>query len=395
MTNVLIASARRTPVGRYLGGLAALDPVELAIPACLAALKDAGIGPGDVDLLTMGNCFSTSLRTASVAARQLGLRLGIDRPSLGVDTACCSPMTALRLASQAIRLGEAEVALVVGAESMSRVPHLARGLRQGVKAGSIELQDPIFPIEYAGYAPVAVDAERGARRYGIDRAAMDDMAARSNSRWGEASGQGRFLAELVAVEIPGRKGNTVVARDEQPRPETSPESLAGLKPIFGTDSITAGNSPGLNDGAAALILASPEKARNLGIRQKAVVEAASCVTASPEGMSWVPALALQAALGKAGRSLPGLDLLEINEAFAAVPLVSLRVLAGEDSARAAELLERTNVNGGAVAIGHPVGASGLRIVATLLHELVRRGGGVGGAAICGGLAQGESVILRV
>ncbi|MBM4355864.1 MAG: thiolase family protein [Deltaproteobacteria bacterium] len=395
MEKTILASARRTPFGRYLGGLAGLDPVELAVTACNAALGDAGIPAEAVDLLVAGNCFSMSLPTASVAGRQLGLRLGIDRFSASVDTACCSPMTALRLADQAIRLGEADVVLVAGMESMSRVPHLARGLRLGVKAGAVQLQDPIFPIEYAGFAPVAVDAERGALRYGIDRAAMDAFAARSHRTWGEAVAAGRLAAELARVEIPGRKGPQIVDADEQPRPDTTAEALAGLKPIFGTASITAGNAPGLNDGAAAAILVSGRKAAEMGIRPLAAIEAAAGTTSTPEGMSWVPALALRAALGRAGRTVSDLDLIEINEAFAAVPLVSLRVLADGDGALESRLHERTNVNGGAVAIGHPVGASGLRLVATLAHELARRGGGLGAAAICGGLAQGEAVLVRV
>jgi acetyl-CoA C-acetyltransferase len=395
MQGTIIASARRTPFGRYLGALSSLDPVELALAPCQAVLADAGIEPGMVDLVVVGNCFSTSLQTPSVVGRQLALKLGINRFSMSVDTACCSPMTALRMAWQAIQLREADIVLVVGTESLSRVPHLARGLRTGVKAGSIQLQDPIFPIDYAGYAPVAVDAETGARKHGIDRGDMDEFAARSHRLWGEAMTDGRLAAEIVPVQIPDRKGVRTVAVDEQPRPDATPESLAALKPVFGTTSITAGNAPGLNDGAAAVLLVSEQKSEALGLRPLAIIETAVGVTASPDGMSWVPALALEAALGRVRRKVVDLDLIEINEAFAAVPLVSLKVLAQGDEELAARLQYRTNANGGAVAIGHPVGASGLRLVATLVHELSRRGGGLGGAAICGGLAQGEALLVQV
>lgn len=391
----MLVAAKRTPVGRYLGALSKVDPLELAAVVACAALRQARVsGEKAVDRLYAGNCFPSSLRTGSVVGRQLGLRLGLAGFCTTVDTACCSALTALRLAVQGIRVGDFESALVVGLESMSRVPHLARGLREGVRAGALALEDPIYPIEYKGYAPVSRDAEEGAAKYGIDRDAMDRWALRSNLNWADAHAAGRFSDELVPVEVADGKGAVVVDRDEQPRPDTTLEKLASLRPVFGTSCITPGNAPGLNDGASAVVVMSGKRALELGIQPLVRIVACAEAADSPHGMSWVPALASCKALKSANLSVHDLALIEINEAFAAVPLVSTRVLSNGDDALWERLKKITNVNGGAVAIGHPVGASGLRILSTLIYELRRRNGTFGLAAICGGLAQGEAVVVE-
>jgi len=390
---VFITGARRSPFGRYLGGLSGKNPLELAAEIGDAALRQAQLPPEAIDQVYVGNCFAASFDTASVVGRQLALGLGISGFATTVDTACCSPLTALRLAVLEMAAGRTETALIVGVESMSRVPHLARGLRQGVRAGPVTLADPIFPIEYKGYAPVAQDAQFGAEKYGISRAEMDGWALRSHQRWADAMEAGRFDDEIVPLTVRGRKGSLTVARDEQPRPDTTLEKLASLKPIFGTDCITAGNAPGLNDGAAAMVLVSGRK----GTPAAALGSILACAGTSdaPNGIGWVPAKAIRCALAGTDHRLEDLALLEINEAFAAMPLVSTRALADGDEELWARLKQQTNVNGGAVAIGHPVGASGLRILATLVYELRRRGGGLGAAAICGGLSQGEGVLVGV
>ncbi len=394
---IVLVAARRTPFGKYLGALSALDPLELAEAAATSALEKAGLAESRdvIERIFVGNCFGASFATPSVVARQLGLWLGIDVFSQTIDTACCSPLTALRMAVQGMRAGEFKTALVVGIESMSRIPHLARGLRSGVKAGPVTLQDPIFPIEYKGYAPVAVDAQLGARKHGVTRGEMDSFAARSHQRWAAAQKEKLFRPEVVPVIVEEQRRTIVVEVDEQPRPDTTPEKLGSLKGIFGTEDITAGNAPGLNDGAAAVVVMTAARAAELRLEPLATIVAETGVTEAAAGIAWVPATALTAVLARAGEMLDDLALIEINEAFAAMPLVSTKVLANSDIDRWQGLLEKTNVNGGAVAIGHPVGASGLRILTTLVYELQRRGGGLGGATICGGLSQGEAVLVRV
>jgi acetyl-CoA C-acetyltransferase len=278
---------------------------------------------------------------------------------------------------------------------MSRTPHVARGLRSGVRVGPVELQDPIYPIEYGGFNPVSKDAADGAERFGVTKAMMDAWALGSHRKWAAAAAAGRFADEIAPVRVPTRGGETRFDRDEFPRPDARLSTIEQLPPVFGARTITAGNAPGLNDGAAAAVVMTAARATELGLEPLAEVVAASGVTEDPTGIAWVPATAIRAVLERAGIGLDQVDLIEINEAFAAMPLVSTRILADGDESRWLALLERTNVNGGAVAIGHPVGASGLRILATLAWELRRRGSGIGVAAICGGLSQGEAVVLRV
>ena len=394
-SRIAIVAAKRSPFGKYLGGLSGMDPVRLAVEVASATLTSPGADLTSlVDRVFAGNCFPASFRTPSVVGRQIALKLGIGGFATTVDTACCSSLTALRLACNGIAAGEFGSALVVGVEVLSAVPHLVRGLRAGVRIGEVKMIDPIFPIEYAGYAPVAKDAEYGADRHGVSREEMDKWAHASHQKWLAAHEAGRFADELVPMENQVRRKTVIVDRDEQPRPDTPLERLAALPPVFGTSCITAGNAPGLNDGAVAMVVMSADKAAELGLKPLGHITAQACAADEPNGITWVPASASTAALEKAGRSIDDIDLIEINEAFAAMPLVSTRLLAGEDDGRWRGLLERTNVNGGAVAIGHPVGASGLRLVAHLAYELKRRGGGSGLAAICGGLSQGEAVIVE-
>ena len=392
---IAIVAAKRSPFGKYLGGLSGMDPVRLAVEVATATLTSRGADLTSlVDRLFAGNCFPASFTTASVVGRQIALKLGIGGFATTVDTACCSSLTALRLACNGISARDFGSALVVGVEMLSAVPHLVRGLRAGVRIGEVKMIDPIFPIEYAGYAPVAKDAEYGADRYGVSREEMDKWAHASHQKWQAAQEAGRFADELISIEVAARRKTVTVDRDEQPRPDTPLERLAALPPVFGTSCITAGNAPGLNDGAVAMVIMSEDKAAELGLKPLGYITAQAPAADEPNGITWVPATASAAALEKAGRTIDDVDLIEINEAFSAMPLVSTKVLAGEDDKRWHALLDRTNVNGGAVSIGHPVGASGLRLVAHLAYELKRRGGGTGLAAICGGLSQGEAVIIE-
>ncbi|MBI5499227.1 MAG: thiolase family protein [Deltaproteobacteria bacterium] len=393
--SIVITGAKRTPFGRYQGGLSETEPLDLAVHAAKAALDAAGAGAGRIDQIFVGNCIPGAFEAASVTGRQIGLKLGLDVFTTTVDTACCSPLTALRLAQWGLRLGEFRSALVVGVESMSRVPHLSRQLRAGVRIGEVKLVDPIFPITYPGYNSVAVDASDGAEKYGVPKRMLDAFAMGSHLKWAAAARAGKFADEIAPIRARKGRGETLVAEDEQPRPDGSVARIAMLPPVFGSKTTTPGNAPGLNDGATAMVVMTDERARELDAPVLAELVEQAGVTDSPNGISWVPALAIRKVLQRSALRMDDIDLIEINEAFAAMPLVSTKILAEGDEARWLELVDRTNVNGGAVAIGHPVGASGLRILMTLAYELRRRGGGRGVAAICGGLTQGEAAIVKV
>jgi acetyl-CoA C-acetyltransferase len=393
---IVVVAAKRSPFGKYLGALAGVPPLELAVQVARATLRASGrdLTP-EVEQVFVGNCIQSSFETASVTGRQIALALGIPGFATTIDTACCSPLTALRLATWGMRLGQFGSALIVGIESMSRTPHVVRGLRGGVRVGAVEMTDFIYPIEYKGYNSVAADASDGAERYGISKGMLDTWALGSQRKYAAAAATGRFDDEIVALEVPARRGAALFDRDEFPRASATLSGIEQLPPVFGSKTTTAGNAPGLNDGAAALVVMSDVRARELGLTPLGEIAATAEVTDEPAGISWIPALAIRRLLEREGVALAEVDLIEINEAFAAMPLVSTRILAGDDEERWLELLRRTNVNGGAVALGHPVGASGLRILMTLIYELRRRGGGTGVAAICGGLSQGEAALARV
>ncbi|MFH1350349.1 MAG: thiolase family protein [Pseudomonadota bacterium] len=318
-----------------------------------------------------------------------------------IDRACCSSMTALRLGYRAIRSGDADVVVACGAENMGNACHLieAKYGRWGARLGHVQSLDILFELGYGkkGFNPVALDSGDVALEYGISREDQDRWGLRSQERWARAYAEGKFKIgeEILPVEIPQKKGAPMVLdRDEPPR-ETSMEKMAKLKPIYGSPTVTAGNAPGMNSGASAIIIMSRDKALGLGLKPLAALEAMDWASGEPKYMATLPALAIQKLLSRLGKEIGDMDFIEINEAFAAVTLVSLKILAGMDQDKWKVLQEKTNVNGGAIAIGHPVGASGARITMTLMYELMRRGGGYGVAAICGGLGQGESLVLKV
>ena len=262
------------------------------------------------------------------------------------------------------------------------------------------LEDVLFELGYGrrGFAPVATDAGEVAVEYDVSREEQDEWAMGSHRRWFQAFEAGKFKVgeEMMTCEVPRRKGDTVVMdRDESPREDSSMEKLARLKPVYGSPTVTAGNAPGMNSGASAIVLMSRKKAEEKGLKPLARVDYTQAAAGSPKYMACVPAQAIDKMLSRAGSTIDDIDLIEINEAFAAVTLVSLKELAGRDRKKMDLLKEKTNVNGGAIAIGHPVGASGARITMTLMYELMRRGGGRGVAAICGGLSQGEALMLTV
>lgn len=392
----VIVAAKRTPFGKYLGSLSEMEPLDLAIHAGRTALTAGGgdLGP-EIDQVFVGNCIPGSFEAGSVTGRQVALKLGIDKFTVTVDTACCSPLTALRLALWGLRLGEYSSALVIGVESMSRVPHTTRELRAGVRIGEVKLKDFIFPISYPGYHAVAVDASDGAEKYQVPKRLLDSWAMGSHHKWAKAHSAGKFSEELAPILASKGRDRFLFSVDESPRPDGNIAAIEQLPAVFGAKTTTAGNAPGLNDGASAVVIMTEERAAGLGLQPIGTIVDMAGETDMPFGISWIPALTIKKVLSRTSLALDQMDLIEINEAFAAMPLVSTKILAEHDQSKWYDILTKTNINGGAIAIGHPVGASGLRIMMTMMYELRRRGGGLGVAAICGGLTQGEAVIVRV
>ncbi len=396
MDKYVIVGAKRTPFGKYLGSLSEMEPLDLAVHAAKSSLTSQGRDiTSEIDHVFVGNCIPASFETGSVTGRQISLKLGLNKFTITLDTACCSPLTALRMALWGLKLGEYSSALVIGVESMSKVPHMSRDLRNGVRIGEVKLRDQIFPISYPGYNPVAIDASDGAEKYDVPKRMLDAWAVASHQKWVAAAEAGKFSDELAPISV--RKGREafVFSTDESPRSNSTLAAVEQLPPVFGAKTTTAGNAPGLNDGASAIVVMTQKRASDLGLEPSAAIEEMAGEVDMPHGISWIPALTIKKVLSRAGMDLEQMDLIEINEAFAAMPLVSAKILADGDKNKWFKLLQRININGGAIAIGHPVGASGLRITMTMMYELRRRGGGLGIAAICGGLTQGEAVIIRV
>lgn len=403
--DLVIVEAVRTPFGKFDGVLRTTLSLDLGVMVLKELLKRTRLDPKEVDEVYYGTCIPAEYAIyTNVPARQITLLAGFpdDSISLTIDRACCSSMTALRLGCQAIRAGNAEIVIASGAESMGNTPLIASAAkaRWGNRLGPIELEDVLFELGYSrkGFAPVATDSGEVAIEYGVTREMQDQWALRSHQRWFKAYEEGKFKVgqEIMAIEVPQRKGDPInFDRDEQPRKDSSMEKLSKLKTVYGSPTVTPGNAPGMNSGASAIVIMTREKAKEKGLKPLATIEALQAAAGSPKYMACVPAIAIEKLLGKTGKTIDDMDLIEINEAFAAVTLVSLKILAKNNPDKWKELQEKTNVNGGAVAIGHPVGASGARVTMTLMYELMRRGGGQGVAAICGGLSQGEAIMLRV
>jgi len=414
LDDVVIVSAVRTPFGRFGGAMKDISSLELGVRAIRKALEKLGQGTDLVDELYFGTCVlpENALET-NVLGRQAVLKAGLppETLSLTIDKACCSSMTALHLGYRSIKSGEADVVVAVGSENMSRAPFLAPEVRWGQRLGPAQLIDPLYALGYAEWNPVSVDAGEVALQYGVNREEQDRWALRSQRYYAQACSEGKFTEEVFSLEVSSGKKTVTVEQDEQPRPDVTLEQLSKLPTVYGSPTITPGNAPGMNTGAGAIVLMSRRKAEALGVEVLGAVRSIASVALEPHLIAAVPAPALEKVLERSGDvSLEQLSLIEINEAFAAMPLVSSKILAAGgwseetspskgdlsvDLAKLEQLREKINVNGGAVAIGHPVGASGARITMSLLYELRRRGGGYGAAAICGGLAQGDAVLLEV
>lgn len=390
-TSVIVAGAR-TPMGRLLGSLRTFSGADLGAVAIKAALDRAGIGGDQVQYVIMGQVLQAG--AGQIPARQAAVKAGIPMnvPALTVNKVCLSGLDAIALADQLIRAGEFDVIVAGGQESMTNAPHLLPKSREGYKYGAVEMLDAMahdgLTDAYEGIA-MGESTEKHNTRLGIARPEQDEIAARSHQRAAAAQKNGLFEAEITPVEIPQRKGEPVLfSQDEGIRGETTTESLGKLRPAFAKDgTITAGTSSQISDGAAAVVVMSKAKAQELGLEWIAEIGAHGNVAGPDNSLQSQPSNAINHALKKDGLAVDDLDLIEINEAFAAVAVQSMKDLGVSP--------EKVNVNGGAIALGHPIGMSGARIVLHLALELRRRGGGVGAAALCGGGGQGDALIIRV
>lgn len=402
-TSVVIVSAARTPFGSFNGSLKDFSAYELGAMVIEEVIKRAGIEKDRIDEVYMGCAIEGENEDfiSPCVARQALLRAGLppETISLTLDKACCSSIVSIQLAYKSIKMAPSLSVIAGGAECFSRVPfivgpHLRRG--SGKKLTNITIRDPLIRMGYKDFNPVAVDAGEVAIRHNITREDQDRWALLSQQRYQEAERLGKFRDEIMEVKIPDGNGNyTVIDKDEFPKPYTTLEKLSKLPTVYGSPTVTAGNAPGFNDGASAVLLMSEDKAKKLGLKPLAEIITIESVADKPGLITIVPATLIKKILTKMNMSLKEIDLIEINEAFAAMPTTCCKILAGGDPEKEEELRLKTNVNGGAVAIGHPLGASGARLVMTLMYELRRRGGGYGIASICGGLAQGEGVLIKV
>lgn len=393
MSRSVIVAGARTPIGRLLGGLKSLSAAELGGVAISGALEKSGVSADQVDYVIMGQVIlagagQNPARTAAVAGG-----IGMHVPSITINKVCLSGLTAIAMADQLIRAGECEIVVAGGMESMTNAPHLLRGSREGTKFGDTTLvdsmaYDALFD-QVTTQAMGLLTEEVNAAGANLTRAEQDEFAALSHQKAAAAWKNGVFDDEVVPVSIPQRRGDPVVVSvDEGVRGDTTAESLGKLRPAFSTTgTVTAGSASQISDGAAAVIVMSKAKAEELGLEWLAEIGAHGMVAGPDSSLQLQPANATALACEKEGISPADLDLVEFNEAFAAVGISSARELGIPD--------DKVNVNGGAIALGHPVGMSGARVVLHLALELERRGGGVGAAALCGGGGQGDALIVRV
>jgi acetyl-CoA C-acetyltransferase len=392
MVSSVIVAGARTPMGKLLGALTPFSGAELGGFAIKAALERAGVSADQVDYVIMGQVLQAG--AGQMPARQAAVKAGIPMtvPSLLINKVCLSGLDAIALADQLIRAGEVEIVVAGGMESMTNAPHVLPKSRSGYKYGSIEVLDAMAHdglTDVFEHIPMGESTERHVGKLGITREEQDAFAALSQQRAAAAAKNGVFEAEIVPVEIPQRKGDPVVVKDDEGvRGDTTAESLGKLRPAFTKDgTITAGNASPISDGAAAVVVMSKAKAGELGLDWIAEIGAHGIVAGPDNSLHSQPSNAINKALTRAGLSVDDLDLIEINEAFAAVGIQSMRDLGVTG--------DKVNVNGGAIALGHPIGMSGARVVLHLALELQRRGGGTGAAALCGGGGQGDALIITV
>ena len=392
MSPIVILAGVRTPIGRLQGGLKTISATDLGSTSIKAACEKAGIEPSQIDFSYLGNVISAGI--GQVPARRAAVDAGVPMtsPSTLLNRACLSGMHAIHLASQMVRLQEAEIVIAGGMESMTNSPYMVPGARSGLRFGDSHLVDSMLfdgltcTIENCSMGEAT---DRFAEELGISRQDQDAFAAQSHQRAAKAQKDGLLDEEICSVEIPQRNGDSLTVKDDEGiRQDADFDSMSSLSPAFTKNgTITAGNASQISDGAAAVIVTTMDKAEDLGIEPVAEIVSHGQVAGPDTSLLHQPSNAINAALDSAGMKVSDLDLFEINEAFAAVALASMSALGVSD--------EIVNVNGGAIALGHPIGISGTRVDLTLIHELQRRGGGLGAASLCGGGGQGEALIIKV
>ncbi|NLY54119.1 MAG: acetyl-CoA C-acetyltransferase [Firmicutes bacterium] len=391
MNKTIIASIARTPIGGFNGSLASISATGLATIVIKAALERAKLAPEQVDETIMGCVLQAGL--GQNVARQAALAAGIpvEKPAMTINQVCGSGLRAVALAAQAIQLGEADIVVAGGTENMSQAPYLLKDARNGYRMGHGQLIDSMINEGLwcaIGDTHMGITAENLAAKYNLSREEQDAFAAASQNKAEAALNANRFADEIVPVEMPQRRGDPIIfAKDEHPRAGVTVESLARLRPAFKRDgTVTAGNASGINDGAAAVVVMSAAKAKELGLEPLATIRSYASAGVDPAYMGLGPVPATQQALAKAGLKLSDIDLIEANEAFAAQALAVAKEL-GFD-------MDRVNVNGGAIALGHPIGASGTRILVSLISEMQKRGVSLGLATLCVGGGMGVSMIVE-
>ena len=402
ITEVAVVSAVRSPFGKFGGALRDFTLPELGGPVVAEAVRRAGISPADVEEVAIGVNLPGADRSI---ARQVLIQAGIPptRVAYTIDRACCSSLAATSMASRSIRLGDVQVAVAGGTENMSKVPYFLTAQRWGNSLGDVVLRDQLVIADPMTGKPRAVQAGEEAVEYGITRAEQDAWAVRSQENYLRAREAGAFAEEVMPIAVPQPKGEPVLfTEDESVRPGTTMEKLAALPTIYGSPTVTAGNAPGLNSGASAMVLMSPDEAERRGREPLGMLIGWAMASGHPDRIASIPAESARLVLGQVGMTIDDMDLIEINEAFAAVPLVSTLIMADGDRDKAEAIRARTNVNGGAIAIGHPTGATGARLVMTLIYELRRRRQAAGDArpyygvaTICGGIGEAEAIVVKV
>ena len=399
---VAVMSAVRSPFGKFGGTLKDFTLPALGGIVVAEAIRRAGITPEDVQEVATG----VNLRGADRSiARQVLIEAGIptDRVAYTVDRACCSSMAAVNMASRSLRLGEAAVAVAGGTENMSKVPYFLTDFRWGHRLGDVNLKDQLVIADPMTGKPRAVQAGDEAVEYGVTREEQDRWAVRSHELYFKAKAACRFADELMTIQVPQERGAPIAfTDDESPRSDVALEKLAKLPTIYGSPTVTAGNAPGLSTGSSAIVLMSMGEAERRGKKPLATLMGWAMASGHPDRIASIPAESARLALGKVGLTIDDMDLIEINEAFAAVPLVSTLIMAGRDAKKAEEIRAKTNVNGGSIALGHPTGATAARMIMTLMYELRRRREAAGDArpyyglaTLCGGIGEGEAVIVKV
>jgi acetyl-CoA C-acetyltransferase len=399
--DVVIVGAVRTPFGRFGGSLRDIDYYELGAISMRNVIKRVGVKPDVVNEVFWGVGDTSACRDpyTPVAARQPLIRAGLphETVSISFDMACVSAMHAVKLAAMEMAAGEIETAIAGGATSFGQSPAIVRGLRfNGFRMGDVKMEDPLLALGYKDFNPVSVDSDNVSAEYGFTRKDLDEWAVRSHENYGKAWNAGKFKEEIVPLPIPQPKGELkMLDIDEQYRPGTTLESLSKLKAIYNTKAITAGNAPGLNDGSTAILMMTRKKAQELGLKVLATVIASTSVAINASRMPEGPGFAMLKALKKANLTFNDMATMEINEAFACVPLVSMKVAAEGDDKKYKAIFEKMNLNGSAIAVGHPNTATGARVVMNLMYQLQQRGGGYAMGSLCGGLAQADACIIKV